>query len=234
MSLENITANNGEDVHFAFAATGSYFINITWLSPDNIALSSTRNVAEISTTISHTNVTSSLSLYNLQRTMTEGWYTCIGYAEYNLNIISVRSRAFLNVQGMMSIQLHTIICLICISKFLFPVAPLVVSLQESEYIATVGSTHTLRFEIQNANPPVQVLDIAWLVGDDQEVNFLPNGTVIDGTTYFFSEDYLSLTLVNITYNASGEVEFFASNVVGSSGSSVDFVVHGMYICTYDT
>ena len=97
--LDNTTANNGDDVSFAFAAIGSYYINITWLSPDNIALSSIQNFAGISTTISHTNVTSSLTLYNLQRTMTEGWYTCIGYAEYNFNVISVRSRAFLNVQG---------------------------------------------------------------------------------------------------------------------------------------
>lgn len=91
---------------------------------------------------------------------------------------------------------------------------------------TVGSTHTLRFEIRNANPPVQPLEIAWLIGDDLEVNFLPNGTVIDGTTYVFSEDYLSLTLINITYNASGEIEFFVSNIVGSSGSSLDLIVHG--------
>jgi len=94
---------------------------------------------------------------------------------------------------------------------------------------TVGSTHTLRFDIQNANPSVQLLEIAWLIGDDVEVNFLPNGTVMDGTTFLFSEDYLSLTLVNITYNISGEVEFFASNVVGGSGSSLNLIVHGKYI-----
>lgn len=114
-----------------------------------------------------------------------------------------------------------------VNIFYIPVAPLVVSLQSTEYIVTVGSTHTLQFDIQNANPPVQVLDIAWLIGDDQEINFLPNGTVIDGTIHVFSEDYLSLTLINITYNASGEVEFFASNVVGGSGSSVNLIVHGM-------
>ena len=109
---------------------------------------------------------------------------------------------------------------------MYVVAPLVVPLQSSEYVVTVGSTHTLRFEIRNANPPVQALEIAWLVGDDLEVNFLPNGTVIDGTTYVFSEDYLSLTLINITYNASGEIEFFASNIVGSSRSPLDLIVHG--------
>lgn len=101
------------------------------------------------------------------------------------------------------------------------------SLQNDDYIATVGSTHTLRFDIRNANPPVQPLDIAWLIGDDLEVNFLPNGSVIDGTTYIFSEDYLSLTLINIMYNTSGEVEFYANNEVGSSGSSVNLIVHGM-------
>ena len=98
--IQNITANNGEDVSFTFAATGSYFVNVTWLSPDNIAISSTEGVQTISTTISHTNVTSSLQFYNLQRSMTEGWYTCIAYAEYNFEIITIRSRAFLNVQGM--------------------------------------------------------------------------------------------------------------------------------------
>ena len=91
---------------------------------------------------------------------------------------------------------------------------------------TVGSTQTLRFDIQNANPPVQTLQIAWLIGDDREINFLPNGTVIDGTTFLFSKDYLSLTLVNITYNISGVIEFFASNVVGGSGSFVNLIVHG--------
>ena len=85
---------------FTFAATGSYFVNITWLSPDNIALSTMQGVQTVSTVISHTNVTSSLQFYNLQRSMTEGWYTCIAYAEYNFNIISLRSMAFLNVQGM--------------------------------------------------------------------------------------------------------------------------------------
>ena len=119
-----------------------------------------------------------------------------------------------------------------LNNLYFPVAPLVVSLQSSDYIVTVGSTHTLRFEIRNANPPVQALEIAWLVGDDLEVNFLPNGTVIDGTAYVFSEDYLSLTLVNITYNASGEIEFFASNVVGGSGSSINLIVHGTYVINY--
>ena len=107
------------------------------------------------------------------------------------------------------------------------VAPLVVALLQSpEYTVTLGSTHTLRFEIRNANPPVQPLEIAWLIGDDNEINFLPNGTVIGGTTYVFSADYLSLTLINITYNASGEIEFFASNVVGISGASLDLIVHG--------
>ena len=118
------------------------------------------------------------------------------------------------------------VCIRRLNNSCFPVAPLVVSLQSSEYIVTVGSTHTLQFEIRNANPPVQALEIAWLVGDDLEVNFLPNGTVIDGTTYVFSDDYLSLTLINITYNASGEIEFFASNIVGISGSSLDLIVHG--------
>ena len=100
INLQNITANNGEDVSFTFTATGSYFVNITWLSPDNIPLSPIQGVQAISTIISYTNVTSSLQFYNLQRSMTEGWYTCIAYAEYNFDIISVRSRAFLNVQGM--------------------------------------------------------------------------------------------------------------------------------------
>ena len=99
--IENITANNGEDVSFTFAAAGSYFVNVTWLSPDNIPISSTEGVQTISTTISYTNVTSSLQFYNLQRSMTEGWYTCIAYAEYNFDIITIRSRAFLNVQGML-------------------------------------------------------------------------------------------------------------------------------------
>ena len=99
MNLENITANNGDNVSFAFVATGSYFINITWLSPDGLVISSTQDFAEIATIISHTNVTSSLNLYTLERTMTEGWYTCIAYAEYNFAVISMRSRAFLNVRG---------------------------------------------------------------------------------------------------------------------------------------
>ena len=99
-NLQNTTASNGENVTFTFTAVGSYFINITWLSPDNVAISSLQDVQAISTIISQTNATSSLQFYNLQRSMSEGWYTCIAYAEHNFDIISIRSRAFLNVQGM--------------------------------------------------------------------------------------------------------------------------------------
>ena len=109
-SLQSITANGGDNASFTFYATGSYIINVTWLAPDNHIFNATQDVATISTIIRPTNATSSLHFYNLQRSLTEGWYTCIVYyAVYNFSIISVRSRAFLNVQGMIIIYIHNLL-----------------------------------------------------------------------------------------------------------------------------
>jgi len=106
------------------------------------------------------------------------------------------------------------------------VAPVVRSLQNRDFTVTEGSTAAIQFEIHNANPPVRRFEIVWLYGEDTELNFLPNGTVIDGTTITFSDDYLTLTLTNITYNISGRLEFSANNVAGRSTEYVDITVHG--------
>ena len=93
-----------------------------------------------------------------------------------------------------------------------------------------GFNHTLRFNIQNANPLVQASEIIWLRDDDEISNCRGSVTVtvINGTTFEFSEDCQSLKLVNITYNITGVIAFLASNVVGGSGSFVNLTVHGRY------
>ena len=110
--------------------------------------------------------------------------------------------------------------------YLYAVVPEVRSLQNRDFTVTEGSTAAIQFEIHNANPPVRWFEIVWLYGEDTELNFLPNGTEVGGTIITFSEDYLTLTLTNITYNISGRLEFRASNIAGQSTEYVDITVHG--------
>ena len=99
-------------------------------------------------------------------------------------------------------------------------------LQDRDLTVTEGSTAAIQFEIHNANPPVRWFEIVWLYREDTELNFLPNGTVVDGTTITFSNDYLMLTLTNITYNISGTIRFSANNVAGGASEYVNIIVHG--------
>jgi len=85
---------------------------------------------------------------------------------------------------------------------------------------------SLQFVILNANPPVQVFEIAWLFGNDVRLNLFPNGTIFQGTRLTFSEDYLSLELANINYNISGRITFQAQNAAGLSQDYVYIIVHG--------
>jgi len=110
--------------------------------------------------------------------------------------------------------------------FLITVTPEIRLLQDRDFTVTEGSTATIQFEIYNANPPVRWFEIVWLYGEDTELNFLPNGTVVDGTTITFSNDYLMLTLTNITYNISGTIRFSANNVAGGASEYVNIIVHG--------
>ena len=95
-----MTVNNGGSASFTFAVMGSYFINITWLSPTGSKIEPMSPDILITTDISHTNATSTIIFNNLQRNQAEGWYTCICFAANRSEIISVQSRVFLYIRGM--------------------------------------------------------------------------------------------------------------------------------------
>ena len=112
------------------------------------------------------------------------------------------------------------------------VLPLVRGLQNHNLTVIEGSTESLQFVIHNANPPVQTFEISWLFGNEIRLDLFPNGTVFRGTTLVFSEDYLSLVLINITYNISGRITMRANNAAGQSQDYVNIDVHGKYILCY--
>ena len=98
---QNVTVNNGGSASFTFVVMGSYFINLTWLSPTGLTIEPTSQDTSIITNLYHTNATSTINLSNLQRSEAEGWYTCVCFAVANESeITSVRSRVFLYIQGM--------------------------------------------------------------------------------------------------------------------------------------
>ena len=97
---QNVTVNNGGSASFRFLVMGSYFINITWLSPAGSIIDPTSPDTSVITDIVHTNASSTISFTNIQRSQAEGWYSCICYAVNESEVVSVRSRAFLYVQGM--------------------------------------------------------------------------------------------------------------------------------------
>ena len=96
---QNVTVNNGGSASFRFLVMGSYFINITWLSPAGSIIDSTSPDTSVITDIVHTNASSTISFTSIQRSQAEGWYSCICYAVNESEVVSVRSRAFLYVQG---------------------------------------------------------------------------------------------------------------------------------------
>ena len=106
------------------------------------------------------------------------------------------------------------------------VEPLVRGLQNRNLTVIEGSAESLQFVIHNANPPVQTFEISWLFGNEVRLDLFPNGTVFQGTTLEFSEDYLNLVLVNITYNISGRITLRANNAAGQSQDYVNIIVHG--------
>ena len=101
---QNVTVNNGGSASFRYLVMGSYFINITWLSPAGLIIDPTSPDTSVITDIVHTNASSTISFTNIQRSQAEGWYSCICYAVNESQVVSVHSRAFLYVQG---IHIHS-------------------------------------------------------------------------------------------------------------------------------
>lgn len=105
-------------------------------------------------------------------------------------------------------------------------------LQNYNLTVIEGTTVSLQFVIEDANPPVQTHEIVWLFGNDVRLNLFPNGTVFQGTRLTFSEDYLSVVLANITYNISGRITLQARNAAGQSQDHVNIIVHGKKFLHY--
>jgi len=96
---ENATVDNGNSVSFTFGLTGSDIINITWISPSGAMIDATSPDVTVSTNTNHTAVMSIISINNLQRDPSEGWYTCICYAMNRSEIYYVQAQVYLFVQG---------------------------------------------------------------------------------------------------------------------------------------
>jgi len=97
---ENATVDNGDSVSFTFGVTGSDIINITWISPSGAVIDTTSPDVTVSTNKNHTAVVSSITISNLQRDPSEGWYTCICYAMNRSEVYFVQAQVYLFVQGM--------------------------------------------------------------------------------------------------------------------------------------
>lgn len=101
-------------------------------------------------------------------------------------------------------------------------SPQVIS-RQSRFIVVEGSTLSLDFTINSANPPVQSHDVIWLLNNETLLN---NRSLYEGTSLRFSSNYLSLIISNITYGIAGRISLYAHNPAGYSSDHIDVLVHG--------
>ena len=96
---ENATVDNGDSASFTFGVTGSDIINITWISSSGAVINATSPDVTVSTNTNQTALMSSITISNLQRDPSEGWYTCICYAMNRSEIYYIQAQVYLFVQG---------------------------------------------------------------------------------------------------------------------------------------
>ena len=86
-----------------------------------------------------------------------------------------------------------------------------------------GTSLTLQFFIDNADPPITLDNIFWsltLLGVPEDI------TNSQSQHYVFSEDKLSLTILQLTAALEGEYTFSAANSAGVTSESIVVEING--------
>lgn len=103
----------------------------------------------------------------------------------------------------------------------------------SPVIEVVGSSAVLRFSVVNANPPVSVGNVRWLLSRQGIVSDITNNTMIDDSAITFESNstaqMFSLTINNVQSNYTSRFIFTAKNPAGMDSNFISLIVEGIIV-----
>jgi netrin-G3 ligand len=208
--------NESDYISITCSVIGLPPASITWMKDSlllNNGVTSPNITLSINSTFNYTELATGL-IYQTNQTLTllangsdTGSYSCVG------------TNAVANITTQFNIFVQ--------------VLPEVVFLNKSRVIGEVNSTILLSFALYNAAPPVDISNIQWrfsadfsndpYTGSQDITDFMSR----DGfSTYIFSSDKLSLSIIGINQMDEGRYYLIATNPAGTRFNYIDFIVHG--------
>jgi len=93
--------------------------------------------------------------------------------------------------------------------------------------AIAGRSITITFSISGDYPPVSPSDITWQFNSSSGTT-TSISTAVD-SRYTFSDNWLSLTISNVSLTDEGSYRLSASNYAGNNSTTVMLTVYGEYV-----